>query len=138
MVCRSRRKNSPFFPCGQTSFPSPFFQWRMHHMAKNQYFQIQTYVYHFLACFMLLNFFLRRSVRKCKEKTLFSFKLRIFAPFPTIFLKNLKMQQICYHLQTNHSRLFLHLERGVPKTEFKINIVNTTKMLTLRTAYSSL
>ena len=87
---------------------------------------------------MLINFFLRTSVRKCNEKTLFSFKARMFAPFPTIFLKNLKIQQIYYHLQTNHSRLFLHLRRGVPKTEFKINIINTTKMLTLRTAYSSL
>ena len=79
-------------------------------------------------------FFLRTSVRKCKEKTLFSSKARIFAPFPTIFLKNVKIQQIYYHLQTNHFRLFLHLRSGVSKTEFKINIMNTTKMLTLRTA----
>ena len=70
---------------------------------------------------MLINFFLTTSVRKCKEKTLFSFKACIFAPFPF-----------------PHSRLFLHLRRGVPKVEFKINIINTTKMLTLRTAYSSL
>ena len=33
-------KNSSFFPFEETSFPSPFSQWRMHHMAKNQYFQI--------------------------------------------------------------------------------------------------
>ena len=87
---------------------------------------------------MLISFFLRTSVSKCKEKKLFSFKPRIFAPFSTVFLKSLKIQQIYYHLQTNHFRLFLHLRRGFPKTEFKINIINTTKMLTLRTPYSSL